>query len=120
MMKKQTPAPGSAANDPDPEKLPRYHFGRGAQFNTPNRFRSEETIREHPEGIDDWEEKNASTQYLQEEVSSLVNRVESPDVGMGYSMNPYAGCEHGCIYCYARNTHEYRGYSAGLDFETKI
>ena len=60
------------------------------------------------------------TQYLEQESKTIVNKVESPDVGMMYSMNPYAGCEHGCIYCYARNVHEYWGYSAGLDFERKI
>ena len=63
---------------------------------------------------------NVPTQYLEQEVKTIVNKVESPDVGMSYSMNPYAGCEHGCIYCYARNVHEYWGYSAGLDFERKI
>src|SRR5690606_2695120 len=51
---------------------------------------------------------------------SVVNEVKSTDVGMQFSLNPYQGCEHGCIYCYARNTHEYWGYSAGLDFERKI
>jgi DNA repair photolyase len=51
---------------------------------------------------------------------TIVNTIKSPDVGMAYSMNSYQGCEHGCIYCYARNTHEYLGYSAGLDFERKI
>ncbi|MBT8296024.1 MAG: PA0069 family radical SAM protein, partial [Gramella sp.] len=51
---------------------------------------------------------------------TIVNKVASPDVGMDFSLNPYQGCEHGCIYCYARNSHEYWGYSAGLDFEKKI
>jgi DNA repair photolyase len=97
-----------------------YLKGRGAQFNTKNRFLKEEQTREHIEGIDDWTESNGATQYLEQEVKSIVNKVDSPDVGMFYSMNPYAGCEHGCIYCYARNVHEYWGYSAGLDFERKI
>ena len=97
-----------------------YIHGRGAQFNTKNRFLKNEITREHTESIDDWEESNVPTVYLEQESKTIVNKVESKDVGMGYSMNPYAGCEHGCIYCYARNVHEYWGYSAGLDFERKI
>ncbi len=97
-----------------------YHQGRGAQFNTKNRFFKDEITREHIEGIDDWEESNLPTQYIEQESKTIVNKVESPDVRMSFSMNPYAGCEHGCIYCYARNVHEYWGYSAGLDFEQKI
>ena len=102
------------------EDQPTYLSGRGAQINTKNRFLKNENTREHIEGIDDWEESNVSTSYLEQESKTIVNKVESPDVGMSYSMNPYAGCEHGCIYCYARNVHEYWGYSAGLDFERKI
>ncbi|MFN8307668.1 MAG: PA0069 family radical SAM protein [Ferruginibacter sp.] len=97
-----------------------YKTGRGAQINTKNRFLKNEITREHAEGIDDWEESNKATQYIETFPKTIVNKVESPDVGMSYSMNPYAGCEHGCIYCYARNVHEYWGYSAGLDFEQKI
>jgi DNA repair photolyase len=97
-----------------------YLRGRGAQFNTKNRFLINEETKEHIEGIDDWEVSNIPTQYIEQQSKTIVNKVESPDVGMGYSMNPYAGCEHGCIYCYARNVHEYWGYSAGLDFEQKI
>ncbi len=97
-----------------------YLKGRGAQLNTPNRFNAQHTVREHAEGIDDWAESNPTTVYIEQEAKSIVNKVDSPDVGMMYSMNPYQGCEHGCIYCYARNSHEYLGYSAGLDFESKI
>ncbi len=60
------------------------------------------------------------TQYIEIFPKTILNKVTSIDIGMPYSMNPYQGCEHGCIYCYARNTHEYWGYSAGLDFERKI
>lgn len=97
-----------------------YKKGRGAQFNTKNKFIKNESTREHVEGIDDWEEPDVNTQYIEVFPKSIVNKVESPDVGMMYSMNPYQGCEHGCIYCYARNSFEYWGYSAGMDFETKI
>src|SRR5262245_10052708 len=60
------------------------------------------------------------TQYLKDSSRSLITYNDSPDVGFEASINPYRGCEHGCIYCYARPYHEYLGFSAGLDFETKI
>ncbi len=104
----------------DMENQPEYLKGRGAQINTANKFHAQETVREHVEGIDDWTEPNAATSFIEQEAKTIVNKVDSPDVGMMYSMNPYQGCEHGCIYCYARNSHEYWGYSAGLDFERKI
>lgn len=98
--------------------------GRGAQINVPNRFfqlshEMRDDFLEYcaKEGED--ADKN-KTLYLEVFPKTIVNKVESPDVGMGYSMNMYQGCEHGCIYCYARNTHEFWGYSAGLDFERRI
>ncbi|HEY0356028.1 MAG TPA: PA0069 family radical SAM protein [Flavisolibacter sp.] len=97
-----------------------YKKGRGAQFNTRNKFLTNEVTREHIEGVDEWIEPDPATQYIEVFPKTIVNKVESPDVGMMYSMNPYQGCEHGCIYCYARNSFEYWGYSAGIDFETKI
>ena len=107
-------------SEQEQEPVDTYLKGRGAQYNPKNRFIKHELVREHVEGIDDWTESNPATQYIEQEAKSIVNKVDSPDVGMWYSMNPYAGCEHGCIYCYARNAHEYWGYSAGLDFEQKI
>lgn len=102
------------------KQIDTYFKGRGAQINTANRFLKTEKVKEFSEAIDDWIEPAISTQYLEDNAKTIVNKVDSPDVGMLYSMNPYQGCEHGCIYCYARNVHEYWGYSAGLDFESKI
>lgn len=97
-----------------------YLKGRGAQFNPHNRFSENLYVKEHVEGIDDWEPDHQKTTFIDGKSKSIVNKVASPDVGMAYSLNPYQGCEHGCTYCYARNTHEYWGFSAGLDFERKI
>lgn len=101
-----------------------YIKGRGAQVNTHNRFFKEEHIvRDDFLNYCAVEQENADnnkTSYLEIFPKTILNKVSSPDIGFEYSMNPYQGCEHGCIYCYARNTHEYWGYSAGLDFERKI
>ncbi|MCB0397593.1 MAG: PA0069 family radical SAM protein [Flavobacteriales bacterium] len=99
---------------------PKYIKGRGAQFNTHNPYLSSQFVKEHIEGIDEEETGKPETEYLTENPKKIVNKVDSPDIGHAYSMNPYQGCEHGCIYCYARNSHQYWGYSAGLDFERKI
>ncbi|HNU57790.1 MAG TPA: PA0069 family radical SAM protein [Flavobacteriales bacterium] len=94
--------------------------GRGANTQVSNRFLQHSYGVVHWEGIDEVVEENPATRYVPEHAKRIVNRVDSPDLRMNWSMNPYQGCEHGCAYCYARPTHEYWGYGAGLDFERVI
>ena len=91
--------------------------GRGASWNPQNRFETLAYVRDD-EALP--EEGAPQTFYLRDPTRTIITTNDSPDVGFEASINPYRGCEHGCIYCFARPTHEYLGMSAGLDFETKI
>lgn len=93
--------------------------GRGAVDNPPNRFERLEIE------LDEEEEHTRSlgrrkTEFFVDASRSILSKNDSPDVGFTFSINPYRGCEHGCIYCYARPGHEFLGFSGGLDFESKI
>lgn len=97
--------------------------GQGAQLNPHNKYliQSQEIEAEYLEHLRRENELiPEKTRYIDVHPKSLVSKVSSPDVPMNWSANPYQGCEHGCTYCYARNTHEYWGYSAGVDFERTI
>ena len=104
--------------------LQREYIGRAAGFNPPNRF-EEISIELPPEDIAQYFDvpvgsSRITTKFYADHTKTILAKNDSPDVGFTYSLNPYRGCEHGCIYCYARPSHEYLGFSSGLDFETKI
>jgi DNA repair photolyase len=102
------------------EENPEFFKGRGAQVNTHNKFLKNKYVLDHIEGIDEHLLENTATQLFEENAKKIVSESNSPDLSHFFSINPYQGCEHGCIYCYARSSHEYYGFSAGLDFERKI
>lgn len=101
-------------SNPENLSLPR---GRGATFNPTNRFEEIDIAWDDPE---DFAASGKKTQVFVDTSRSILTHNDSPDVGFDVGLNPYRGCEHGCIYCYARPYHEYLGLSSGLDFETKI
>jgi DNA repair photolyase len=98
--------------------------GRGAGLNPGNRFEDvrlhilgehlDDVLAERPDG------SKVVTRIYDDTTRTVVNKVDSPDIGFNWTVNPYRGCEHGCIYCYARPSHELLGLSCGLDFETRI
>lgn len=102
--------------------------GRGAAHNPPNRFEriaidyaavADTAGAGAPAGGGD-ERPVLRTAFFDDHAVSVITRNTSPDIGFEFAVNPYRGCEHGCAYCYARPYHEYLGFSAGLDFESKI
>ena len=106
-----------------PPPSPAIH-GRGASWSPANRF---EKLHIDLGDIDvvqvdesEEERPRRETQYFRDGTKTILSHNDSPDIGFDTSINPYRGCEHGCIYCYARPTHEYLGFSAGLDFESRI
>lgn len=105
---------------PHREPLVIAHKGRASGFNPANRF---ERLHIEPDEYlvaEDGLDRKIQTQYFVDTSKSVLARNDSPDLPFRYSINPYRGCEHGCIYCYARPSHEYLGFSSGLDFETRI
>ncbi len=98
--------------------------GRGSDLRPQTRFDTK--TRVHAFDVVDFDAedldalRHPATEFVPDHSKSVISENDSPDVGFRYSLNPYRGCEHGCSYCYARPTHEYLGYDAGLGFETKI
>ncbi|HEY2102234.1 MAG TPA: PA0069 family radical SAM protein [Chthoniobacterales bacterium] len=98
---------------------PRAFHARGASINPANRFETLHIEEELSDEVDE-DSRPIKTLFFRDSSQSIIARNNSPDVGFETSVNPYRGCEHGCVYCYARPTHEYLGFSAGIDFESRI
>src|SRR6476659_2989335 len=114
------PVVGGEMIEPITERSrPQPMRGRGASTNPANRFESLNVDPDPDEQPDD-EVPALTTRFYRDFTRTIIAHNDSPDVGFESSVNPYRGCEHGCIYCYARPTHEYLGFSAGLDFESRI
>jgi DNA repair photolyase len=118
--RKIPPVSQAVQNDPETPAAPQtqYFKGRGALSNPNGRFESTALGRDI-----DWnpeEDPSPKTQFIKDATQTIIAYNKSPDVGFNASINSYRGCEHGCVYCFARPTHEYLGMSVGLDFESRI
>ena len=89
--------------------------GRGAGSNRPSRY-----VRDEWDDAADFDPATRKTEVTERQAKSILNKNQSPDLSFDYTINPYQGCEHGCVYCFARPTHAYLNLSPGLDFETKL
>jgi DNA repair photolyase len=110
-------------DDAGPEVPDLHKRGRGAVSNRAGRFEATQSTAFDPDFEDDWEKDEPDplrTEVTIDTSRSIISRVPSPDMPFDRSINPYRGCEHGCIYCFARPTHAFLGLSPGLDFETKL
>ena len=123
-MEQRPTRPESVTPNPTPGARNLAVRGRGATSNPANRFEQLhydiEEFDSEGDGRETCPNLRPATKVFRDDSQSIISYNDSPDVGFNASLNPYRGCEHGCAYCYARPTHEYLGFSAGLDFESKI
>ena len=105
----------------DEPLAPKAQKGRGAVSNASGRFETERReLTDDGWGSADELPQPLETSFTRDTARAVITKNDSPDIPFELSINPYRGCEHGCVYCYARPTHCYLGHSAGLDFETKL